>query len=466
MFRSVLLALGFALATACRVLAAGTPAGTTIVLSAEGAYSTQSGAVDVVYAQKTLYVGQKVAAEMGTSVTYAESSPGRAAYIPFKLRNIGNGDDLFLFASVECSTGWPCEVIWDENQDGVHSSSEETVMWITDWVKPDESISCFVRVQVPASCEGTASVHIWALSLLDTSVEFFLDVPLVVSDSPVINITRPTDEPEFARNSPVLYLSGTCSDATGVSSIECINSTTGQVVYCEVDGSKWSSPQIDLDLGLNNLYLIASDAHGNCGVATATVSYVQAFPGDAWKGASYVSLPIIPDATDPKQVTGFDGNNWNCWNPWIRAYDAYPAPTTFLNPPSAVPGRGFRAVFKGVLPDPVGTIPRQDVAVSVKLAPGWNLIGQPFISSIEWNIDRIQVGLANGSVLSLREAPGIVDWTVLGWEQNPDDPYTGRFYPIRDASVSPGGVSSLAPWRSYWVQAFQECDLIFPGQSL
>ncbi len=181
----------------------------------------------------------------------------------------------------------------------------------------------------------------------------------------------------------------------------------------------------------------------------------------AWSGIDMVAVPLIPDAQDPKQVVGFSGNSWLSYKPDSVAFKGYPDRFTWFVPADVTPGRGFWAKFDGETPVPAGSALPQDQPVTIHLSRGWNLIGQPFLSEIPWDWDRIMIKY-NGSTKSLRDSGGILWQSVWGWAQDEANPYQGSYYIITDASVYRGLDGTLEPWKAYWVMAYKECDLILP----
>jgi len=171
-----------------------------------------------------------------------------------------------------------------------------------------------------------------------------------------------------------------------------------------------------------------------------------------------VSLPVVPDTTDPKPVVGFEDNYWYLFDPSTNAYVGYPDARTMLDPVAGTPGRGFWAEFAaGASLNPSGTIPAQDQPASIHLRPGWNLIGQPFISRVKWDLDRLQV-VSRGLTKALRDSRDAVYGYVWGWRAS-----TGTYYLVHDTSVVPSAYGYLDPWQAFWIKAIKACDLILPA---
>ena len=210
--------------------------------------------------------------------------------------------------------------------------------------------------------------------------------------------------------------------------------------------------------GMTTSGTVTTDAVGNTGTDTLQVQCTDSNPGTAWQGIAMVSLPIVPDSTDPKAVVGFDGNYWYLLDASTGAYVGYPDTRTMLDPAAKTPGRGFWARFAaGASPHPCGTIPDQTQAASIHLLPGWNLIGQPFIKQVKWDLSAIQV-TSDGVTNALRDAYDAVCGYAWGWNAS-----VAAYYLVYDASIAPPANRYLDPWQAFWIKAAKECDLILPA---
>jgi hypothetical protein len=147
-----------------------------------------------------------------------------------------------------------------------------------------------------------------------------------------------------------------------------------------------------------------------------------------------------------------------------RRFVYYPDAFTFLDPPAATPGRGFFAVFDNPAEVPCGTVPPQDQPVTIHLHPSWNLFGQPFLSTMKWELGSIMVREQSGAVKTLGDSE-VVMADAWGWQQDESNPYVGAYYRICDEAVEPGAAHDLPPWRAFWIYSLAECDLILqpPG---
>lgn len=102
-----------------------------------------------------------------------------------------------------------------------------------------------------------------------------------------------------------------------------------------------------------------------------------------------------------------------------------------------------------------------DGSASIELQTGWNLIANPYLLPLNWDLDSIQVRRGN-TTLSLRSAhqEGWLDDYLWTWQQNPNDPMRGQYQLVYDARVLPGVLGVLEPWQAYWILAREACTLI------
>lgn len=185
--------------------------------------------------------------------------------------------------------------------------------------------------------------------------------------------------------------------------------------------------------------------------------------GGNWKGLAMLSLPLTPGSTDPKQVVGFDGSAWYAYNPLTHAYAGYSDHYSWFEPVGSARGRGFWARFAGEVPLPTGSIPAQDQPYAIHLYAGWNLIGNPFVPGVTWDLTSIKVQETGGVAKSLKDARDVIYPYAWGWKQNASNPNTGSYDLVYDSSVMPGVTNRLEPWQGYWVRARKECNLILPA---
>ena len=273
--------------------------------------------------------------------------------------------------------------------------------------------------------------------------------------APAITINFPTNDASCKRNTTKLKLGGTASDNNGVSKVSWSSVKSGSGTC--TGKTAWSVSDIDVAASGDTITVTVKDTAGNTATDTIAISVTESLPGDSWISLAMVSLPIIPDDTDPKLEVGFDANSWVCYKPDVNEYAKYPDAVTFLTRDAETPVRGFWARFSGAEKVPCGIIPPQNKEVVIHLVPGWNLIGQPFISPVKWDTNKLKVKVGNTSRTLFNSSDTVREF-AYGL-----DAATGAYYLIYDQTILPEAVGSLAPWQAYWVYAEKECDLIIPA---
>jgi murein DD-endopeptidase MepM/ murein hydrolase activator NlpD len=113
-----------------------------------------------------------------------------------------------------------------------------------------------------------------------------------------------------------------------------------------------------------------------------------------------------------------------------------------------------------------GISPMQTEPYAVPLKSGWNLIATPFLREVLWDVDRLHVrkGMEEKTLRQAQQAGWVEDY-AWGWEQDANNPNTGRYVLIYDTNIIPGVKGQLEPWKGYWVYAHTDCELILPPPS-
>lgn len=182
-------------------------------------------------------------------------------------------------------------------------------------------------------------------------------------------------------------------------------------------------------------------------------------------GVKLLALPAwVMDKDVATLLDASDGNlTLARWNPEASANGKYVAyPDAFVTNPA--PGQGYWVKLPRTTPlEFFGAMPPQDQPYVIHLVAGWNLIGNPFTSSIPWSLEQIKVR-QNGveqTLAQAQQANWIADY-AWGWQPSSADPNTGAYTLVYDTSILAGVVGQLQPWQGYWVKVVSPCDLLLP----
>ena len=170
-------------------------------------------------------------------------------------------------------------------------------------------------------------------------------------------------------------------------------------------------------------------------------------------GVRLVSCPVI-GPTDPKSVFAFDDDKWAWFDP-TSGYLLYPNSQTNLQV-----GKGYRANFvQDTKPNVEGTLPDTNQPFSVALKKGRNLIGNPWLVDLVWDLSSIKVKV-RGQEKALKD---------LG-ESEGVEPYAWRwdgsnYRLVFDRTIIARVDNVLPSWEGAWVYAHTDCELILPPPS-
>lgn len=273
--------------------------------------------------------------------------------------------------------------------------------------------------------------------------------------SSAVTITSPSGGATYSTNAPTLDIAGTAVDNAGVTSVAWSNNRGGSGSCTGT--ANWSASGITLCQGANIITITEVNASGTLNTTALSVNYINALPGDAWQGLAMVSLPVIPYETDPLKVVEFRQNCWFMFDTSAGSYVGYDNPESWFIPAAATPGRGYWASLSETAPAPYGTIPPQDQPVTIHLYSGWNMIGDPFITPVNWDTSTISVQQSGAAAKPMQNARDLVADYAWGW-----DCKAAVNYMVCDPSLVPGFAAQLQPWQGYWIKAIKDCDLILP----
>jgi hypothetical protein len=187
-------------------------------------------------------------------------------------------------------------------------------------------------------------------------------------------------------------------------------------------------------------------------------------------GLQMIGIPFRPSRSAPSEVLNLGSSEIKLarWKPKEGRYAFYRPNEQEQDEEVAkvVPGKGYWVLFdKPVsIVQQGGLIPEE--GVTIPLVAGWNQISNPFIKPIEWSLSEFYVS-KDGEVKSLEEArqAGWIEDYAWGWEQDANNPNTGRYVLVYDTSIIPFVKGQLEPWKGYWVYAHTDCELILPPPS-
>jgi hypothetical protein len=147
-----------------------TPSGTQIKGSCTVNYNNSAGVGMPAVTSNTVVV--TVAQVGGVQLTPAARTtaiqPGSKGYVPVTVKNVGNGPDTFVLTPAGV-TSWSPKMVVDSNGDGIHQSTETTVVTTTPSVAAGASYKCFLAVAVPTATTGSGSFALASTSSVDST---------------------------------------------------------------------------------------------------------------------------------------------------------------------------------------------------------------------------------------------------------------------------------------------------------
>ena len=286
---------------------------------------------------------------------------------------------------------------------------------------------------------------------------------VTLTDAVAIQITSPADDGYCKWIGNQVVVSGNAASAKGISKVSWASGSGTSGVCTGTD--TWNAT-VPIFTGTNTITLTALSADNTTATDVIKIDKVESAPGTSWIGLSLISLPLIPAYTDPKVSVGFQDNKWACYSASEGRYYSYPDQVSWFIPADAVQGRGWWTVFSAAPATPIGRLAPQDTAAEIKLYPGWNIIGMPFMQPVKWNVQKLKVRDLNNKETTLDQSATLVAPYAWGWQQNAAKPLTGAYFIVSDPSIALVDRDSLEPWHAYWIKAIEECTLIItPGSA-
>ena len=179
-------------------------------------------------------------------------------------------------------------------------------------------------------------------------------------------------------------------------------------------------------------------------------------------GLSIISLPFAPTNRSVELIFGELAING-----FVARYDSLSGKYVYSTDPNFGEITTGEAVWVKSPEDSQYVLPgfiSQDTIIHIKR--GWNLVGNPVTQVIEWNLSQLLVRRGSETkTLSQAQQAGWIEDYAWGWEQDANNPNTGRYVLIYDTNIIPGVKGQLEPWKGYWVYAHTDCELILPPPS-
>jgi WD40 repeat protein/subtilase family serine protease len=199
--------------------------------------------------------------------------------------------------------------------------------------------------------------------------------------------------------------------------------------------------------------------------AEAAIALAQPMRQILPAGLNMIALPAYVQGVDPATILDAPNGDLKMarWSPETLAYRLYP--DTFVA--AMEMGKGYWVKLPRTTPVELFTpIAAKNKPFSIALKPGWNQVGNPSQWNMAWDLTTLKVR-RNGQELTLAQAQqaGWIEDFAWGFQQNADNPNTGRYVLIYDSGILPGVVNQLAAWTGCWVKAYVDCELICPPQT-
>jgi len=446
------------------VVAGGTPAGTIIecwstatYTDAQGAYSGQVSSNVV-----QLTVADKAGVALTPPSTAASCAPGTTATFPAELRNTGNAPDSFS-VTTQPPAGWGVHVYVDDNGDGQKQDSETTLVTDTASLSPDSVLKLVVCVSVPDSATPGAvlplTVHATSVADAAAQAESVLNLRAQYGASTIqmacnpqtpalgSNYTVTAQLPvqrqvsfEMASMSPEGNITTypVTSDATGLATVQMTGDISGDWLF----GAQWDG---------------ADDAQACSGILAVRCQG----PTCDVTGMDMLSIPLQPTNATLEGI--LDTPNPIALARWITAEQRYalfsPTDGIAADPSfnTVQAGQGFWIVspLESTIA-PSGRLVDQHSPFTIPVSAGWQQIGSPFLSSINWADVQVRYNGVTYTLAQSRQYGIVMDYA---WEFVKVDGQSG--YALVHSTL-PGAVRTLNPWRGYWVLAGASAELILP----
>ncbi len=439
----------------------GTPAGTVIECVATARYTNQEGTLlgEAVSNTLQIVVGRKVAASVSPPSQRVTGRPSRVVSIPAEVRNLGNSEDRFRLL-LNPPSGWNGAVYLDSNGDGVLQEDETEVLTQTPPLPPDSVLKVIVRVTVPADIRsGTA----WSVELFTRPMETnttLAAATYIVNATTVNTSVGLSAEPSAPEIGSLLRLTAQVDPAEEETLQIALTAPDGAVQQHQVNTGPDGIAVLDVTPDVSGPWQVTAVRPASTGVpeARATLLFTCQGPSHEVDGLDMISIPLAPvDASVASLFGGQTPSALARWLPDEYRYALFNPFTGETNDPmlSAVaPGKAYWiGTPEPRLIAPSGRLVDQTQPFRVHVYPGWNQIGSPFITDIDWRDTRV---IYNGQSLTLAQARAAEVLLEYCW----------TFIKLPDAwgyelihPTLPGARKVIQPWKGYWVFAGREAEV-------
>jgi hypothetical protein len=165
-------------------------------------------------------------------------------------------------------------------------------------------------------------------------------------------------------------------------------------------------------------------------------------------GLRLVTLPVFTESRDTRATLNTEPAQIAWFDPATNQYTIAPAAETVFQP-----GRAFWVrLAQDTQPNISGELPAMHQPFAVNLQPGWNLVGNPWLTEWEWNVQAIQVQ-HNGQTVSLNDASNLVEPYAWRWDGS-------QYQLVYDASILNGVTNRVQAWEGVWMFAQQPVRLL------
>ncbi|MEJ5298162.1 MAG: hypothetical protein WHZ52_09015 [Armatimonadota bacterium] len=439
----------------------GTPAGTVIECVATARYTNQEGTLlgEAVSNTLQIVVGRKVAASISPPSRAVTGRPSRVVSMPAEIRNLGNAEDQFRIL-LTAPSGWNGTVYLDENGDGVRQDTETEVLTQTPPLPPDSVLKVVVEVTVPADTRsGTA----WSVELAARPLEAntaLASATYIVNATTVNTTVALSADPAQPEIGSLVRLTAQVDPAEEETLQITVTGPDGGAQRHDLRSGPDGIATLDLTPDISGSWTITAVRPAATGVPEARASLVFACRGPSREveGLDMISVPLQP--LDPSVASLFGGQTPSALARWLPAdyrYALYNPFTGETNDPLLTEVKPGEAYWIGTpesrIIAPAGRLVDQTQPFRVRVYPGWNQIGSPFITDIDWRDTRV---IYNGQSLTLAEARAAevlleYCWTFI---KLPD----AWGYELIHPTLA-GARKVIEPWKGYWVFAGKEAEV-------